>query len=180
MPRTARSASGGNGSLGSHSPIAASSCARESTCISCETVGEGPPRRTRFVVVVGGTSDRDEQEVALIRSRCRYASFPVNLYGQPMSAGPRRALLGLRTDRIRLDDGRVIGIAGIRPKGEPGQLMLLTRGVWSETVELEGTQPGFLAIVDVDLRKDLSQRGVLRGEGYDAVLRAVMRAHAAF
>lgn len=138
----------------------------------------GPVGRTRFVVTDSRETDRDDQEVALIRERCRYASFAVNLYGQRMSAGPRRALLGLRTERIRLDDGTVIGLAGVRPESQPGKLLLLTRGVWSETVTLDQAKPGFVAVADADLRKDLSQRGVLRGEGFDAVMRAVMRAHA--
>jgi len=149
---------------------------------ACERVGEGgsqdTPGRTRFVVSDASETDRDDHEVALIRERCRYASFAVNLYGQRMSAGPRRALLGLRTERIRLDDGTVIGLAGRRPEREPGKLLLLTRGVWSETITLDDARPGFVAVADADLRKDLSQRGVLRGEAFDTVIRAVMRAHA--
>jgi hypothetical protein len=144
---------------------------------SCTSIGAGPRGRTRFVVTDTRDSDRDEREVALIRERCLYASFAVNLYGQRMSAGLRRPLLGLRTERIRLDDGTPIGLAGRQPASEPGKLLLVTRGVLSETVTLEGTHPGFLAVVDVDLRKDLSQRGVLRGQEFDAVIRAVMRAN---
>ncbi|HVI01241.1 MAG TPA: hypothetical protein VM869_21135 [Enhygromyxa sp.] len=144
---------------------------------ACETVGEGPRGRTRFVVTDGRESDRDDREVALIRERCRYASFAVNLYGQRMSAGPRRALLGLRTERVRLDDGSVIGLAGRRPEPEPAKLLLVTRGVLAETITLEDGRSGFVAVVDVDLRKDLSQRGVLRGEPFDRVMRAVMRVH---
>ena len=141
----------------------------------CVTIGEGSPGRTRFVVTSTRGDDRQEREVELIRERCRYASFAVNLYGQRMSHGPRRALLGLRTERLRLD-GATIGLAGRRPDSEPGKLLLVTRGVLSETITLEHAYKGFLAVVDVDLRKDLSQRGVLRGEAFDEVMAVVMRA----
>jgi hypothetical protein len=143
----------------------------------CVTIGEGPRGRTRFVVTDARASDREEREVTLIRERCRYASFPVNLYGQRMSAGPRHALLGARTERVRLADGTTIGLAGMQPVDEPAKLLLVTRGVLSETITLEDGLKGFVAVVDVDLRKDLSQRGVLRGDSFDQVMRAVMRTH---
>jgi hypothetical protein len=140
---------------------------------ACETIGEGPRGRTRFVVTSARGDDRQEREVALIRERCCYASFAVHLYGQRMSHGPRRAMFGLRTERILL--GRqTIGLAGRRPEPEPGKLLLVTRGVLSETITLEDAYRGFVAVVDVDLRKDLSQRGVLRGAAFDEVMRAVM------
>ncbi|MFO7561368.1 MAG: hypothetical protein R6X02_01890 [Enhygromyxa sp.] len=144
---------------------------------ACERVGKGSPGRTRFVVSDPRETDRDDREVALIRERCQYASFTVNLYGRRMSHGPRRALLGLRTERIRLDDGTIIGLAGRRPEPQPGKLLLVTRGVLSETITLDDAKPGFVAVAEADLRKDLSQQGVLRGEGFDAVIRAVMRAN---
>jgi hypothetical protein len=144
---------------------------------SCESIGDDTPGRTRFVVSDSRETDRDDHEVAIIRERCRYASFVVNLYGQRVSAGPRRAMLGLRTERIRLDDGSIIGLAARRPEAKPGTLLLLTRGVLSEAITLDDAEPGFIAVADTDLRKDLSQRGVLRGEGFDAIIRAVMRAH---
>jgi hypothetical protein len=143
----------------------------------CTSVGEGPRGRTRFVVTDARDTDREQLEVALIRERCQYASFTINLYGQRMSAGPRRPLLGLRTERIRLDNGTTIGLAGFRPEREPAKLLLVTRGVLAETITLDDARPGFVAVVDVDLRKDLSQRGVLRDEAFDRVIRAVMRTH---
>jgi hypothetical protein len=144
----------------------------------CTAIGEGPRGRTRFVVTDARSTDREQLEVALIRERCQYASFAINLYGQRMSAGPRRPLLGLRTERIRLEND-TIGLAGIRPERDPAKLLLVTRGVLSETITLDDAKPGFVAVVDVDLRKDLSQRGVLRDEAFDRVMRAVMRTHRA-
>jgi hypothetical protein len=144
----------------------------------CTTVGEGPRGRTRFVVTDARNTDREKLEVALIRERCQYASFAINLYGQRMSAGPRRPLLGLRTERIQLPNGTTIGLAGMQPEPEPAKLLLVARGVLAETITLDNGKPGFVAVVDVDLRKDLSQRGVLRDEAFDKVLRAVMRTHA--
>jgi hypothetical protein len=143
----------------------------------CVAIGEGTRGRTRFAFHGAGQADREAQEVGLIRRRCRYASFAVNLYGNRVSAGPRQALLGLRTERVRLDDGTIIGLAGIRPEREPATLLLVTRGVLAESVAIEGGEPGLLAVVDVDLRKDLSQQGVMRGEGFDGVMRGVMRAN---
>lgn len=148
--------------------------------IACERVEDRPSivGRTRFCVVDDRDSDRDDREVALIRERCHFSNFTINLYGRPMNAGHRRALVGLRTERVRLTDGTSIGLAGLRPEREPAKLLLLTRGVLAETLTLERARPGFLAVVEVDLRKDLSQRGVLRGPEFDEVLAAVLRAHA--
>jgi hypothetical protein len=143
--------------------------------VNLERIGEGPPGRTRFVVRGTRGDDRQQREVELIRERCCYASFAVNLYGQRMSHGPRRALLGLRTERLRLR-GSTIGLAGRRPESEPGKLLLVTRGVLAETITLEDAYKGFLAVVDVDLRKDLSQHGVLRDQAFDEVMAVVMRA----
>ena len=56
--------------------------------------------------------------------------------------------------------------------------MLLTRGVLSETLQLDRAVAGFRAIVDTDLRKDLSQSAVIRDANFDAVLAAVEACHA--
>ncbi len=141
--------------------------------VRCEPIGEGQPGFTRFSVHDPRETERDDHEVALVRKHCMYASFAVNLYGQPMSQGLRRALLGIRTDRIRLPDGRAIGLAGDRPEREPAKLLLVVRGVLAEVITLEGLRPGFVAIVDVDLRKDLSQQGVMRDAAFDEVMQAV-------
>jgi hypothetical protein len=143
---------------------------------ACEAVCEAPPGRTRLAFHGRPGTARERLEVELIQARCRYASFTVNLYGRQISQGPRWALLGVRTDRIRLD-GRPVGLAGIHPEHEPAKLLLVTRGVLAETITLDGGVRGFVAVVDVDLRKDLSQQGVLRGEAFDELMRTVARAH---
>ncbi|MCA9684664.1 MAG: hypothetical protein KC457_20935, partial [Myxococcales bacterium] len=146
---------------------------------SCTEIGEdATPGLIRFWLHGRRGGDREAQEVDLLRERCCYASFPVNLYGQRVSAGLRQVMLGLRTDRILLDDDTPIGLASLDRRRKKATLMLLTRGVLSETLELEDMDPRFIAIVDVDMRKDLSQRGILRGPIFDRVMAAVRRAHA--
>lgn len=144
--------------------------------IRCEPIGGGPPARTRFVFNGHREDHRDDREVELLRARCRFTEMVVSLYGQQISAGSRAALLGLRTRRIKLDD-QTIGRAGLSQEAG-ARLMLLTRGVLSETLQLPHADEGFLAVVDVDLRKDLSQSAVIRDEAFDRVIASVEQVHA--
>jgi len=142
----------------------------------------GPYLQTRFELQ-GGTFDvrRPASERRFLRERCRYASFPIEVDGQPISTG-YRTLLDLhgnqprRSVEIRSAD-RGIGLATMLPRDEPPKLYLLTRGVFSETLTLRTWHRGFMALVDVDLEKDLSQRKVLRDAAFDQVMRACDQAH---
>lgn len=150
--------------------------------VHCEADGGGPPAWTRFVFNGQREDYRDDHEVALLRERCRLTNMVVSIYGQQISGGTRAELLGLRTRRIKLD-GETIGRAGIEARTEPrpmagGQLSLLTRGVLSETLQLPAALMGFRAVVDTDLRKDLSQSAVIRDGAFGQVIEAVERCHA--
>ena len=144
--------------------------------IRCEAEGEGPPSLTRFVFRGPREDQRDDREVELLRARCRYTEMVVNVYGRQISAGHRAALLHIRTQRIKLD-GQTIGRAGMT-KAPAAKLLLVTRGVLSETLPLPKAAAGFVAVVESDLRKDLSQSAVIRDEAFARVLSAVEAIHA--
>ena len=149
--------------------------------VHCEPDGGGPPARTRFVFNGQREDFRDDHEVALLQERCKLTEMVVSLYGRQISGGSRAALLNLRTRRIKLGE-RTIGRAGLPldwlSMSRGGELNLLTRGVLSETIQLEHAAGGFQAIVDTDLRKDLSQSAVIRDEDFDAVIDVVEACHA--
>ena len=142
--------------------------------------------RARFEVHFGplaNLSFSDERE--LIERHCSFAPFPVDVDGQVISRGLRAGLDHDGAERlghtppelVSLSEVTRLGLANNCNTEAPPVLLLLTRGVLSETLELEGLRPGFRAIVDIDARKDLAQAKVLRDPQFDAMLAAVRRAH---
>lgn len=127
-------------------------------------------------------SMRDERE--LLEQRCCYAPFLVEVGGERIDQGMGAGLdYGGATPHaestivpVRLE-GEQIGIASKRTPDRPALLLLVTRGVLSTPIELEGMYPGFRALVYADLRKDLAQAKVVRDERYEALLGAVADVH---
>ena len=134
------------------------------------------------------------REIGLIRERCRFSNYKIELDGQLISVGHRFALHveldperpalspnARNVRRIELDD-RPIGCAGFRyTDSAPAELRILTNGVLAEQFELGDEQrpaaKNFGAIVELDLAKDLGQSKLLRGPEYERVIEAVWALH---
>lgn len=147
--------------------------------------GRGESQLLTRIEVHGKALDRrrPERERRLLGERCRYADFPIEVDGRAINTD-HRALLELHGERqhagvaITLGDPpRNVGAATMLARAEPPKLLVLTRGVLSETLTMPNWHPGFVALVDVDLDKDLSQRRVRRDAAFDQVVDAVRRAH---
>src|SRR5690606_5080098 len=115
--------------------------------------GRGESRLLTRIEVHGGALDRrrPERERRLLGERCRYASFPIEVDGRAINTG-HHALLELHGQRqhasvaIRLGDPpRGVGAATMLARAEPPKLLVLTRGVLSETLTMPGWHPGFVA-----------------------------------
>lgn len=129
---------------------------------------------------VGGAFEfgRASKERDLLVSHCELSTTAISVDGERIDAGFGAAFAGFRrleTTHIAMDEFGIIGQAG-RVGVEPARAMILTRGVLAETLPLPDCRPGFVAVVDVDLRKDLSQRQLLRDQTFTSVLAAIMRA----
>ena len=123
-------------------------------------------------------------ERVLLLQRCRYAPFEVKIDNARISRGLEAGLdyggVEAHADSIQREvmvEGVQVGVASKYAEERPAVLLLLTRGVVAEVIELSDHEPGFRAVVNVDLRKDLSQAKVLRNATFSAVLRAVRAAH---
>jgi hypothetical protein len=133
----------------------------------------------RFVRSALDFSDAGSER-ALLKRHCELASMPILVDGTRMDAGQQAAFAGFReveTTAIGVDEHGIVGV-GARVGSSPARAMILTRSVLAEVIDLEECKPGFVAVVDVDLRKDLSQRQVLRDAEFEAVLAAIVRAEA--
>ncbi|MFV8755077.1 hypothetical protein ACNOYE_31395 [Nannocystaceae bacterium ST9] len=134
--------------------------------------GEGEPDdEIRFVLVgEGRDSERANAELALLRQRCRWAKPKIDVDGTAINE-TRAAALGAGS-RMAISDGhgKAIGLARLGHGGQPGRLLLLTNGVLAETLPLPEAPTDFLALVDVDLRKDLAQSRVVRDAAFDRML----------
>lgn len=136
----------------------------------------------------------DSREAQLIRERCRFSATPIFLDGERVGQPLERALhttlssgelsLGVRARKLRSIelDGVRIGAAALRYGGGLApELRIVTNGVLAETLMLdELARPAaadFLAIVDLDLAKDLGQSKLLRGPAFDRVLDRVWAVH---
>lgn len=139
--------------------------------------GQAGACRFRFV---GSLLDRrrPEHERTLLFARCRYSSFSVFVGQTPFNRGHAAALPeGVRARSVTLPGHGVVGVAAHANTNARAKAIILTRGVLAELVPLEHCQPGFVAIIEVDLRKDLSQRHLVRDAAYERAIRAIRQAH---
>lgn len=110
-------------------------------------------------------------EVTLLRDRCQYASIPITVNGERISAGLE--LPDVELQRSFEAEG-VTGVSAYwREAAEPPGVRVVTDGVWIASLEAVPT-PRELGVVlqTDDLRTDLTQFALVEDEGYDALLAA--------
>lgn len=108
--------------------------------------------------------------------RCRWSNFDVRVGGRRISTGHESAVSDPVTlARVALD-GREVGVCGFCDRRD-AQILVFVHGVLAEVLPVDWT-PGFVAIVDVDLPRDILQTRVLRGPAFDELMRVVTDAHA--
>jgi TPR repeat protein len=126
--------------------------------------------------VHGRGKRRAARERELVVERCLMTSTAIFLDDQQFSQGPTFTTPLQRVD-VTLGEA-VIGKAAFeRYRADAAKALIINRGVLVETVTLSDLIPGFVAIVDVDLPTDLSQRQILRDEAWERVLAAIRQAH---
>lgn len=120
-----------------------------------------------------------ERETELLRRACRCSPLLVMAGSEKLSWGWRAVFeaSAIATTEIRDDDFRSLGLAGQLPGGAKARLRIQTNGVFAEDIELDGCRPGFVAITDLDLVRDLAQRQVLRDAAFERMLGFVRRTH---
>lgn len=124
--------------------------------------------------LVGATGQRPEH--LLLRDHCRYAATPIFLDGRRISQRPLLERPITSTPVVR--DGLVIGEAGLSPTAdEPARAHLLSHGLLIETLVLHDCQPGFVAVIDVPLPRDLSRSTIARTAELDVAMVPVYDAH---
>lgn len=129
---------------------------------------------TRITVHRGSRRTASERE--LVAERCLMTSAAILLDDEHISQGPTFVMPIRRTD-VTLD-GAVIGKASFETdRTAPAKALIINRGVLAETVTLVDCSDGFVAIVDVDLPTDLSQRQILRDETWSRLLASIKATH---
>ncbi|MFV8751229.1 hypothetical protein ACNOYE_11855 [Nannocystaceae bacterium ST9] len=145
-----------------------------------EIEGERPGTRIEIGGVIG------EHDRELLRERCRASQHPIFIDGERISEGPEVAMLGgfvelrqrggwspaIQTRPLIDAQGRVLGQVG--HTREPGvhvaRLIVLCNGVEIESIELPEGRSRFVAVVELDLPRDLAQIRLQRGAELEAVL----------
>lgn len=147
-----------------------------------------------LTVVFGDRGDprnHAEHETALLRRACRCSPLLVMAGSEKLSHGwkamfePERAreeedddeTPELEITTIRDDEFRSLGLAALTPSRAKARLRVQANGVFAEDIELDGCRPGFLAIADLDLARDLAQSQVLRDAAFERMLGYVRAAH---
>jgi hypothetical protein len=143
-----------------------------------------------FMVLFGlGDPERMQRERELIEARCNCSRVPVHIdgfriakgwsriFGNPFLATPKQ--LAARIELPITRDGETIGVAGFHLEQVDRAFMrVLVNGVLVEDVQLDANA-GFRALVETDLRRDLSQGKVVRDDRFEAIVAAVAEAHLA-
>jgi hypothetical protein len=129
-------------------------------------------------------------EAALLRSHCAWSPTPIMIGEQTISGGLSSALqpplshefipAPRKVGKVLLD-GESIGLAGLRYEGDAAEVTFLCNGVLAERIQIgDAERPAareFVAIVDVDLPKDLGQAKLLRGPEFERVMDAIWVVH---
>lgn len=105
----------------------------------------------------------------MVAARCYFSPIPVYTDDESVSRGWAAAFDG-HTVEVRADDARVIGMAGYTLSPGPALLEVLVGGVRIEAIQLAEYERGFVAVVDLDIDLDLSQRKVVRGETFERLI----------
>jgi hypothetical protein len=157
-----------------------------------ESIADAAPG-TR-VRVVGLAGERERQ---LVRERCRYTTHDIRIGDERISRGAVGALVddefvqmreqvgwagGRRTKPLIDAQGQTIGAHGkaYRVASQPS-LLIIANGVLIERVELDAApntelMSNFVAVVEIDLPRDLSQAKVRRGPEFESIVQAARSA----
>lgn len=122
-------------------------------------------RLRRLVTDLGGVGTLRD----LVSTRCYFSNIPIYTDDESVSRGWAAAFDG-RTVDVKADGVRVVGMAGYTLSPAPAVLEVLVGGVHIEAIQLSEYGPGFVAVVDLDIELDLSQRKVVRGESFQRLL----------
>lgn len=150
---------------------------RNRTFFVTRHVREDLPGLTRFRLQRGagllGTEER-----MMLWQRCRYSRMSIFVDGKLLSEGQRAAAtareVGSMPEFPVMFEGRAVGYAGFTRKVEDDCALIYTNGVLAERLPLPSKR-GFIAVVDLDLSKDLSHSALVRDERFEA-LREVLHA----
>jgi hypothetical protein len=130
-----------------------------------------------------------ERETALLRRACRCSPLLVMAGSEKLSHGWKAAFepehgrddnqesTPIATTPIRDDDFRSLGLAAQTQSRAKARLRIQTNGVFAEDIDLDGCRPGFLAVADLDLARDLAQSLVLRDAAFEQMLEWVRATH---
>ncbi len=131
--------------------------------------------------------NHDEHETALLRRACHCSPLLVMAGAEKLSQGWKAMFEPAQRDdddepapaptTIRDDDFRSLGLALQTPSRAKARLRVQTNGVFAEDIELEGWRPGFMAITDLPLARDLGQNQVLRDAAFERMLSFVRATH---
>jgi hypothetical protein len=150
--------------------------------VEVETIHEATELRisVRFDV---DSDARSERERAVLEAGCCCSTVPVHVnmvqvakgwarvFGNPLLHTPEQLERAIQVP-IELD-GRSIGIAGFHLSETRGAFVsVLVNGVRIEDLAVPGS-PGFRAVVEAELSRDLAGAKLIRGERLDALLEAV-------
>lgn len=124
----------------------------------------------------------------IVEERCRLSRHPIRVAGRPAAKGPRAELgRGLDTALVfaaadageTVVEGEHLGEASFDARSdEPARLIVLINGSYSETLSPPELPAGLVAVVEADLRRDLSQKTAVRGPEFTAIVEAVADAAA--
>ena len=132
-------------------------------------------------VTFGGAPDQGRMiELArLLEERCQFSNVPTSLRDQRVDRGWNAAFDGtVPTVEILDSSGKPVGRAGFRAdESATAKLLIQSGGVLIEQVPLPESGAGFVAIVDLELPVDLSQRKVVRNQDFETMLAWVHDAH---
>ncbi|MBI3929763.1 MAG: hypothetical protein HY319_29755 [Armatimonadetes bacterium] len=131
--------------------------------------------RARHVVEALQSLFGHSSEGHFLRQRARYCPVPLLLNGRRLGTGEpyvEVAAVPIEGDGLR-------GVGGFRPDG-PGELAVMKDGVIIEAVPLEGGYLPYRALVSGgELKKNVSQTGIVRDAAYDRLVAAARAARPA-
>lgn len=141
-------------------------------------------------VVLGDRGEHVERETSVLRRACRCSPLLIMAGSEKLSHGwkalfePERRpgdhddeAPAIATTAIRDDEYRSLGLAAQMPSRAKARLRVQANGVFAEDIELDDCRPGFMAIADLDLARDLAQNQVLRDAAFERMLGWVRAAH---
>lgn len=155
--------------------------------VALDEIDRDPEQAGNHLTVVG--TRHVDRETELLRRACRCSPLLVMAGSEKLSHGWKAAFepeqgrdddqepTPIATTPIRDEEFRSLGLATQTRSRGKARLRIQTNGVFAEDIDLEGFRPGFLAIADLDLARDLAQSLVLRDAAFEQMLQWVRVAH---